>query len=62
MAGPVRVYVDYISPYAHLAWAACVRLTARTGHALVPEPVLFAGLLNHYGQVRVCHGKCVRVC
>jgi 2-hydroxychromene-2-carboxylate isomerase len=41
-------YFDFISPYSYLqlermpAWP--------TGTALVPKPILFAGLLNHWGQ------------
>ena len=48
----VRFYFDFISPYAYLSWAALQPLARRAGRAVEPVPVLFAGLLNHHGQVR----------
>jgi len=41
-------YFDFISPYSYLALERMPRWPA--GTALVPKPVLFAGLLNHWGQ------------
>lgn len=43
-------YFDYLSPYAYLAWTQLPALAARVGRAVRPVPVLFAGLLNHWGQ------------
>jgi len=51
MTSPVRFYFDFISPYAYLAWAAVRPLARQAGRRLEPVPVLFAGLLNHHGQV-----------
>jgi 2-hydroxychromene-2-carboxylate isomerase len=43
-----RWYFDYISPYAYLQSAVLARFEP---HARIePRPVLFAGLLNHFGQ------------
>ncbi|MFT4570321.1 MAG: 2-hydroxychromene-2-carboxylate isomerase [Hyphomicrobiaceae bacterium] len=47
----VRFCFDYISNNAYLAWVALVRMAERDGFVLVPEPVLFAGLLNSTGQL-----------
>lgn len=44
---PVRWYFDFVSPYAYLQSA---RLGELDGKATIePVPVLFAGLLNHWG-------------
>lgn len=45
---PVDWYFDFISPYAYLQWQR-LRREAPT-LALRPIPVLFAGLLNHWGS------------
>jgi 2-hydroxychromene-2-carboxylate isomerase len=44
----VRWYFDPISPYAWLAWNGLVALPA--GTRVEPCPVLFAGLLKHWGH------------
>lgn len=44
----VTWYFDVISPYAYLAWHRLNRLPA--GIELRLQPILFAGLLNHWGQ------------
>lgn len=42
-------YFDFISPYAYLQ---STRLHELSGHVRIrPKPVLFAGLLNHFGQL-----------
>ncbi len=42
-------YFDFISPYAYLQ---STRLDALSGHVQIQaKPVLFAGLLNHHGQL-----------
>lgn len=62
-------YFDFISPYAYLGWTQIHALAQAEGVTVVPEPVLFAGFLNHHGQLgpaeieakRVWVGKeCVR--
>ena len=44
----VRWYFDYISPYAYLQSAVLSRFERYA--RIEPRPVLFAGLLNHFGQ------------
>jgi 2-hydroxychromene-2-carboxylate isomerase len=44
----VTWYFDFISPYAYFGSLSLNRLPA--GTALSYQPVLFAGLLNHWGQ------------
>lgn len=46
----LRFHFDFISPYAYLAWTQIHALAERRGSIVEPEPVLFAGLLNHHGQ------------
>jgi 2-hydroxychromene-2-carboxylate isomerase len=41
-------YFDFISPYSYLQLERMPRWPA--GVALAPKPILFAGLLNHWGQ------------
>lgn len=43
-------YFDYLSPYAYLASLAAPDLCARHETRLRFRPVLFAGLLDHWGQ------------
>ena len=52
MAGDAGLdfYFDYLSPYAYLAAREIGPLCERHGVALRWRPVLFAGLLNHWGQ------------
>jgi 2-hydroxychromene-2-carboxylate isomerase len=42
---------DFISPYAYIGWHAVKALAARRKLQLTVEPVLFAGLLDHHGQL-----------
>jgi len=46
----VDFYFDYLSPYAYLASRELPSLCTRRGVELRLRPVLFAGLLNHWGQ------------
>ncbi|MBW2725786.1 MAG: 2-hydroxychromene-2-carboxylate isomerase [Deltaproteobacteria bacterium] len=46
----VDFYFDYLSPYAYLAATEIPDLCARHGAELRLRPVLFAGLLDHWGQ------------
>jgi 2-hydroxychromene-2-carboxylate isomerase len=45
----IRFYFDFVSPYAYLGWTQIHRVAQAHGRAVEPVPVLFAGLLNHYG-------------
>jgi 2-hydroxychromene-2-carboxylate isomerase len=47
----VKFYFDPISPYAWLAWNPVLSLCRKHNVELVPAPILFAGLLNHHGQL-----------
>jgi len=51
MARTVDFYFDYLSPYAYLAWLCLPEVTEPRDVEIVPRPVLFAGLLNHWGQL-----------
>lgn len=52
MTRPALVfYFDYISPFAYLASLRMEDIGARLGLRVEPTPVLFAGLLNHFGQL-----------
>lgn len=51
MSTRVRFFFDFISPYAYLAWSDAKALAARDGLEVSFEPILFAGLLNHWGQL-----------
>ena len=44
-------YFDYVSPFAYLASLRVEAIGARLGTSVEPRPVLFAGLLNHFGQL-----------
>lgn len=46
----VDFYFDYLSPYAYLAAREIGPLCERRGVELRLRPVLFAGLLDHWGQ------------
>lgn len=47
---PVRVLFDVISPYAYLGWHRIHDVAARHGRTVVAEPVLFAAMLDAWGQ------------
>jgi 2-hydroxychromene-2-carboxylate isomerase len=46
----IDFYFDYLSPYAYFASREISALCERHGVELRLRPVLFAGLLNHWGQ------------
>jgi 2-hydroxychromene-2-carboxylate isomerase len=48
---PIRFFFDYISHNAYLAFTRLALLEARHGRSFTLEPILFAGLLGHYGQL-----------
>jgi 2-hydroxychromene-2-carboxylate isomerase len=47
---PLRFCLDYLSPYAYLAWTRMPALAARHGRVVEPVPVLLAGFLNALGS------------
>jgi len=47
----VDFYFDYVSPFAYLASLAVPGVCERTGASLRLRPILFAGVLNHWGQL-----------
>lgn len=51
MSAPIEFWFDFISPYAYLAWQRIHAVAEAHGRELVYRPVLFAGLLNHWGQL-----------
>ncbi len=51
MVPAVSFYFDYISPNAYLAWLRLKDLVAQGRLTLRPVPVLFAGMLERYGQL-----------
>jgi 2-hydroxychromene-2-carboxylate isomerase len=50
-ARTVDFYFDYISGYAYFGWLRIQDVCASRGVTLRIHPVLFAGLLNHWGTV-----------
>jgi 2-hydroxychromene-2-carboxylate isomerase len=46
----VRYYFDFISPYAYLGWIRIHDVATRHGVAVEPVPILFAALLDAWGQ------------
>ncbi|XXY50476.1 2-hydroxychromene-2-carboxylate isomerase [Sorangium sp. So ce269] len=51
MPSRVDFYFDYISGYAYFAWLRLQEICDRRGAELGVHPVLFAGLLDHWGQL-----------
>ena len=47
----MRFWFDFISPYAYLAWKQAPAFCEARGLEFDPQPVLFAALLNHWGQL-----------
>jgi 2-hydroxychromene-2-carboxylate isomerase len=47
----IRLYFDYESPNAYLAWTQLPQLADRYGVSIDPLPVLYAGLLEAHGQL-----------
>ncbi len=47
----ITCYLDFISPYAYLAFEALPKALMGQSYAMVYKPVLFAGMLKHYGQL-----------
>ena len=47
----ITFYLDFISPYAYLAFEELPRALEGLGYAVDYKPVLFAGMLKHHGQL-----------
>ena len=46
----LRFSFDVISPYAYLAFERMPQVLAGISHEVSYQPILFAGLLQHWGQ------------
>lgn len=46
----MRFFFDYISPYAYIGWHEALKVAKVHGRTLVPEPIVFAAVLNALGQ------------
>ena len=48
----LEFYFDFLSPYAYLLFVQLQRLVKRHPNVVITyKPTLFAGLLNHWGQL-----------
>lgn len=47
----ITFYLDFISPYAHLAFEQLPQALMGHSHCVSYKPILFAGLLKHHGQL-----------
>lgn len=47
----IDFYFDFLSPFAFLGWRRVRDLSSRTGTPVRPRPVLFAALLEKWGQL-----------
>ena len=45
----LRVYFDYVSPYAYIAWHQLPAIAARHAQSIEPVPVVFGALLGAHG-------------
>ena len=47
----ITFYLDFISPYAYLAFERLPRALEGLSYSVDYQPVLFAGILQHHGQL-----------
>lgn len=47
----ITFYLDFISPYAYLAFEALPNALAGLSYSVTYQPILFAALLKHHGQL-----------
>jgi 2-hydroxychromene-2-carboxylate isomerase len=47
----ITCYLDFISPYAYLAFQALPKSLMGVSHRVAYKPVLFAAMLKHHGQL-----------
>ena len=45
----LRIYFDYVSPYAYIAWHQLPAIAARHARSIEPVPVVFGALLGAHG-------------
>src|SRR5262245_57916432 len=45
----LRIYFDYVSPYAYVAWRLLPAIAARHAQSIEPVPVVFGALLGAHG-------------
>jgi 2-hydroxychromene-2-carboxylate isomerase len=45
----LRIYFDYVSPYAYVAWRQLPAIAARHAQSIEPVPVVFGALLGAHG-------------
>ena len=48
---PIDFYLDFVSPYAYLAFEKLPEVLVGISYRVTHKPVLFAGLLKHHGQL-----------
>ena len=56
----ITVYLDFISPYAYLAFVRLPVVLEGISYSVTYRPVLFAGLLEHHGQLGPAEIACKR--
>ena len=47
----ITFYLDFISPYAYLAFEKLPEALMGRSYSVTYKPILFAGLLKHHGQL-----------
>ena len=47
----ITFYLDFISPYAHLAFERLPQVLMRHSYSVIHKPILFAALLKQHGQL-----------
>ena len=47
----ITFFFDFISPYAYLAFESLPQALQGISHQVRYQPILFAGLLKHHGQL-----------
>jgi 2-hydroxychromene-2-carboxylate isomerase len=51
MAREIDLYFDYMSPFAYLVWHRLPKVCGERDAIITPRPVLYAALLDHWGQL-----------
>ncbi len=51
LSTPIRFLFDFISPFSYLAWQWIHELAEAHERPIEYQPILFAALLNHHGQL-----------
>ncbi|CAN5518354.1 2-hydroxychromene-2-carboxylate isomerase [soil metagenome] len=50
MSDPIVFYLDFISPYAYVAWNQVHAIAKKHDRTVTPIPILFAAVLDAHGQ------------